>query len=253
LLCGPILRIGFDIGNDKASFFTSKFIKDEAKKIGYQIIDDVHGLCFYEQYLPVKVVSGGSSIVIGNKPSRFSKVFKKMFDNNTRLSDKQMLALELYNLSYFESSKRARFITLISAVECLSHQNDRSKDIVSHINELVGVTKKSNLNILDKKKLLNNLNTLKIESISESCRMLVSNMLGTEKLKEFNSYYKIRSQILHKGIASSNVDIAVEASKLKKFMSALLVAEIFGDYNYLYDNQSHMHNSRHISHREIID
>jgi len=104
LLCGPILRIGFDIGNDKASFFTSKFIKDEAKKIGYQIIDDVHGLCFYEQYLPVKVVSGGSSIVIGNKPSRFSKVFKKMFDNNTRLSDKQMLALELYNSSFAPSN-----------------------------------------------------------------------------------------------------------------------------------------------------
>lgn len=229
LICGPILRMGFDVGKDKASFFLGEDFKIRGKELGYQLIDDVHGLCFFQECLKVRVCGGGASVIMGFPSKKFIEEFKNVYKTNQNLNDKQTLSLELYNMSYFETSQRARFITLISAIECLCDRERRSDNAFKHIESLAEMTRKSNLATNEKKSFLNNISNLKTESISESCKKLVKTCLGVEYEAEFNKYYKIRSQMSHKGTPGKGINIISEISSLEAFTSKLFIALIFGN------------------------
>lgn len=157
LMCGVAFRMGFNVGEDKASSIFGKPYKEKARELGFRIIDDVHGLCVYPDDLPMRVVKGESSSKLYVSPLRFISIFKKIYEKMPNLSDKQTLALELYNLSFFESSERARFLTLISIIECLSFPEKCSDALLNHLEYLVKISKNADLNSYDKNYLLGSL------------------------------------------------------------------------------------------------
>lgn len=250
LLCGPILRMGFDIGKDKASFILGKHFKDKGKEFGFQIIDDIHGLCFFEEHLNVRVCSSGASVIIGTPSKRFIDKFITIYELNVNLDDKKTLALELYNMSYFESSLRARFLTLVSAIESIGIRDKRSNEVLKHIENLIAITMNSSLSAINKKSILNNINNLRTDSISDSCRQLVRNNLGIDQEAEFNKYYRIRSQISHNGAPHKGINLGSEVVGLESLVSNLLKSLILRN---CINSDTGPKSESHIIERKFVD
>jgi hypothetical protein len=229
LLCGPILRTGFDIGKDKASFIIGNYLKEKGKELGFNIIEDTHGLCIFEEELKVTVFSSKSSVIIGTPLKLLIDKFNHIYGIDINLSNKETLALELYNMSFFESSLRARFVTLISAIEALCKRFKRSNEAIKYLDNLIDITSNSNLFEIDKKSIINNINNIRTESISESCRQLVKKNLGIDKEAEFIKYYKIRNQISHNGAPHRGINLGTEILGLEGLVSNLLESLIIGD------------------------
>jgi len=79
----------------------------------------------------------GDGLVSSNYPlSSLINKYNDVINISENLDRNQILALELYNISHFETYPRASFTTLISAIECLTTRVDRPKHIVNLINEL---------------------------------------------------------------------------------------------------------------------
>ena len=225
LILGAKFRLGIDVGKDERKGGVSKFIKEEAKKAGRIILDDIHGLMTYSEELPVNVISLSASGILSMSPKIFIDEFIRIFSLNPELSEKQTLALELYNMSHFESSSRARFVTLVSAIEALSMKRIRSESELKHIDILIQLTKKSGLKKSALDSLINALNNLRDESISKACRNQIRSCLGKEAMEQFQIFYNVRSTILHSGKIPEDFEMGSGVGKLDKMVSDLLLKD----------------------------
>lgn len=225
MLCGARLRTGFDVGKDKARSGVGKVVKERAREIGVRLLDDVHGLSVFPEDRPVLVFSVSASAVIGKPATRFVEEFGKAYEMSPEFSPKQSLALELYNASKFELSLRARFLTPVIAVECLSTQEEQPRHVLDHVKELVALTKKS-FKGPEKGRILSHLGELKKESISKSCRDLVGKHLGAEVAKLFKKCYDTRGKIVHDGEPPEGFDLGHYVEELDKIVSQLLIAVV---------------------------
>lgn len=225
ILCGACLRMGFDVGKDKATSGVGKIVKERAREKGIVLLDDVHGLSVFPEDMPVKFVSFGGSVVVGPSAAIFVEEFGKAYEMSPEFTDKQSLAFELYSAAQFESSLRARFLTLVIAVECLSSLEEQPQRVVNHVKELVALTKKS-FKGPEKGRILSHLGELKKESISKSCRDLVGKHLGAEVAKLFEECYDARGKIVHDGEPPEGFDLGTYVPKLDELASQLLIAVV---------------------------
>ena len=158
----------------------------------------------------------------------FVRELVKAYEVNYNLSAKQSLALEISNLSSFEISSRARFLTLVSAVECLCDREARSDTAIQHIRSLTETTSKAELAEGEKQSLLNGLGNLQRESISKSARNLVKKLLGKEAMGLFHTCYEVRSRMLHDGSLADEIEIGSLVNELKDLVTDLLLVDITG-------------------------
>jgi hypothetical protein len=121
------------------------------------------------------------------------------------------LAFELYRLSHFEAAERARFLTLVTAIESVSQAKVRSAEASAHVEKLIGLTRDSGLPDAEIASLVGSLNWLRNESISKTGRDLVEALLGDahyagKVAKTFIQYcYALRSEFVHSGKPSDEV------------------------------------------------
>ena len=54
LLCGARLRMGFDVGKDRATSGFGKSVRERARKMGVLLLNDVHGLSVFPKDMPVR-------------------------------------------------------------------------------------------------------------------------------------------------------------------------------------------------------
>ncbi|MEW6208094.1 MAG: hypothetical protein AB1631_06990 [Acidobacteriota bacterium] len=155
--------------------------------------------------LPATSLSFKMPYEVATSQSDFGEIFDKLSPIGIDLSDKQTLALELYNAYHFESSQRTRFITLVFAVETLSDAKKRSEKAQECIKSFQQTVNESDLDVEEKQSLRESLGNLSQESISKTCRDMVESYLGDKKYdgliakKFFNECYKMRSDLVHKG------------------------------------------------------
>lgn len=141
------------------------------------------------------------------------------------------MAFELYGLSHFESAPRARFVTLISAIETISETKPRNAEALKHVERLIKFTHNSGLPRSEINSLLGHLGWLKRESISKAGRDLVgtlleSNEYGGEQAKDFFQHcYNLRSELLHGGKPKDDtVNLGLLVVHLDHLVADLLVA-----------------------------
>jgi len=228
MLCGARLRTGFDVGKDKATSGVGRVVKERAREMGIRLLDDVHGLSVFPEDKPVRFVCVSASVVIGKPATRFVEEFRKAYEISPEFTDKQSLAFELYSTAQFESSLRARFLTLVIAVECLSSQAEQPQHVLDHLKELMRLTKES-LEGPERKDIVEGLGRLKRESISKSCTKLVDQYLGPDAVKLFTRCYNARSKIVHDGEPSEGFDLGSYANRLDELVSQLLIAVVTSD------------------------
>jgi hypothetical protein len=167
---------------------------------------------------------GGSGIVSFIKPlDNFLEDFSKAVELSDKLEDKQSLALEFFNISLFESSPRAGYISLITAIEVLAEGGVRDLSTAEErcIEKLKVQIDDCELGDRDKNFLKKYMEKLRKETRSESCRNLIKDNLGESQAKVFNKHYRIRSALLHGGIAQDNFE--KEMKELREIVSNLLI------------------------------
>lgn len=225
ILCSTQLRIGINLGKDNATAGVGQHIIEREREQGVNLINDVHGLVVFNSDLPVEFISGvKASLSLKYSAKRFFDEFETAYKLAREFTDKQTLAVELYNQSFFENTLRARFLTLISAIECLATAEKVSASTITLIDEFItsACSKTKDDNRDEITDIINRLGYLKQESISSACRKIIRKYKGAEYVKRFGYLYGLRSDIVHSGAVSQNVDFGKCLDELESITSTVL-------------------------------
>lgn len=232
VLCyGTKFRVGVDVGKDKTTGFIGKIVKDEVLRThGVRIIDDIHGISVYDEEHPVSCGSVSGAILINARDKTFflDEVCKLMSSRKT-INAKTRLAMELLTASFFESSPRSRFLTLILAAEALLEPDERTDKVKLFVDELKGYTEASYISTEEKASILGTLNLLYKDSISQSLKKMAALYLGEIQFdnlsasKFISNCYDARSKLVHTGcVDESKYHIGSLGANLEVYLMYML-------------------------------
>jgi len=229
-------RIGFDFGlrisqldiKTKQYDWISRYLALEAP------VEDIHGVKVIETKDIKKIPRlGKTNPIIRSEIDTIEQYLKQAIEHNHRLTNNQIISVEAYNSSFFQDNPDIKFLLRFIAVEALITQDRRSQRIVEHIEELIGHTKKSNLEPNEKDLLTSAIGSLKNQSIKQSGAELVSKHLGSKKYmdipasKFFEKCYKVRSELVHKRKALQSItEISKLSAELEFFVPELIYQTI---------------------------
>lgn len=226
-------RVGVDFGDGKQrSMFTKEGLKLIEEKHKKPVRNDIHGIDIYEHNENLLFVTTNFNAQVGKNLPRFIDLFQSEFHTNRWITEKQLLASEIYSNSFFDISPKSRFITLVTAVEALIEPKNRDENAVALIEDLKNVLKQSTLDESTRNSILGSLDRLKQESINQAGCSLARNLLLNElffnmKADEFFSWsYNLRSQIVHNGTLKKEIDIIHLANNMENFVNKLLLASL---------------------------
>src|SRR5271157_2955816 len=160
-----------------------------------------------------------------------TQMVSRRFVEPVALTEKQVVAAELYCSSFFDVSFRSRLITLMSAVEALLDCPERSSAVLDVVDLLDKTVKEANIDEATKAAMRGSLQWLRQDSIGQTGKILSTRLLaGREYLgktapKFFRYCYDLRSQIVHNGQPSDpTVDLLGIANTFQAFVADLLLA-----------------------------
>jgi hypothetical protein len=225
LLTSTSLQLGVDVGMKPIKYGDNSSVIQFAEEQDILLLEDIHGLCTYPECY--SNISFGEvfppNVVIGQPLDKLQKGIERYYKLDLKLNRKLTLALELYNSSYYEASLKARFLTLIIAVEALADQKRLSNGLIQLLDELIDLTKQK-ISGTAADSLADRIGNLKRESISKSCSNLIESYLGKEDTKFFKDCYEVRSCLMHNGIIKDPKDFGSKVPKLDKLISKLLLS-----------------------------
>ena len=234
--CSANTRTGVDVGDDKTRGGITKYGIDQLRReCGIRPLNAVHGLQVYEEdpCLPTRFISTSAYASVRKSVQNYEQYFRRAVDMSLELTEKETLAFELYGLSHFESSSRARLLTLTTVVEIISENQPRSVKTMEHVEKLITITSDSSLPKPEIQSLQGSLTKLKQESISKTARDLVERFLGAGQYagrpakKFFRDCYAARSSLVHDGKLRGNiVDLRTDVLELDRLVADLLVASV---------------------------
>ena len=227
-------RLGIDFGDRKQrSMATNAYLAMLEKQHGHPFRNDIHGIDVYEHVEKLKFVSVNGKATVGKYPPRLIDTFQREYLSSRQLTEKQVLASEIYASSFFDISARSRFITLVTAVEALLERPKRSDVVEELVVEFKAKTQLSNIDEQAKKSIIGSLEDLKRESITQAGRTLAGRLIpnelfdGQSSADFFTRCYKLRGQILHRGkVEDGLVDMLHLANVMQSFVAKLLLAAL---------------------------
>jgi hypothetical protein len=227
-------RVGVDVGEDTARAWVTQYVIDRARQEqGIRLINELHGLQVYEEdpELTTRFVAATADAKLLKSTETFRQDFRTAVRRGLEFTDRETLAFELYGLSHFEAAERARFVTLISAIESISENKERSPAAVEHVKRLIELTRNSGLPKPEIDSMVDNLKWQRQESISKTGRDLVERFLRDKKYggktarSFFHHCYGVRSDLVHNGKpADANVVLRTLVSELDRLVADLLLA-----------------------------
>ena len=225
-------RLGIDFGSGRQrSIVTNAGLAMLQKQYGCPVRNDVHGIDVYERVENLRFVSVNAKATAGKYPPRLIDTFQREYLHSRQLTDKQVLASEIYASSFFDVSSRSRFITLVTAVEALLEPLKRSDGVQALVEELEAKTRQSTVDKLTRDSIISSLERVRYQSISQAGRTLAHRLLpdelfdGQPSVEFFTRCYDLRSKILHRGtIAEASVGMGKLANDMERFVAQLLLA-----------------------------
>ena len=233
LLYGTKYRVGVDLGKDKASGFLAPTVKDKIfNEHGVKMIDDVHGLSVYSEEHPTSCMSIKATGLVNVREVEFlTNEIRDLLYKDVQLDSQTKLAMELLTASFFESSVRARFLTLVLAAESILRPEDRSEKAVNLVGELIEKVKVSDITEDEKNSIKGSLRWLYKDSISQSLRQMAIRNLTGKAYDGVNPEifikrcYEARSKLVHSGsVDESKINIGTLAANLELYMKDMLIS-----------------------------
>ncbi len=238
-LAGVIAGSGIDVGNDRPRGLrlapAGKAVFEEQ---GVRVLDDVIGLQVYEERGNEFIVSGSTSGKVTHEFAQFGDAVRSGLELGTSLSEQQSLACDLYAAAHFETSARARLLTLVSAAEVLGETRKRTAEVRELVLGFVEQTKAAMATTTDEhrrelKSLLGQLGretnqSLKWRTVRLAQTYGGEGVYGSNDLpaKELMAEaYDVRSQLVHEGITNQS-NLAGLAGAVTVLMHDVILAHV---------------------------
>jgi hypothetical protein len=203
------------------------------ERCGCRFRNDIHGIDVYEHVENLRFASANANAQVGKHPDALIGTFHREYLNSRQLTEKQVVASEIYASSFFDVSARSRFITLVTAVEALLEPLERSEEVQSLVADFKATTRRSTIDKPTKDSIFGSLEGLRCQSIGQAGRALASRLIpndlfdGQSSADFFTRCYDLRSQILHHGmISNESVDTLELANITEMFVARLLLASL---------------------------
>jgi hypothetical protein len=227
-------RIGIDLGGRQPrSVITVAGLEFLEKQIGGPVRADIHGIDVYEHIDGLVFVALNSDAKIGKAAAAFVEEVAAAVATPVFLSAKQELAGEILSASYFDTSDRSRFVTLITAVEALLDPQPRPAAAQHMVARMIQIVEEGELDEGHRAAMLGSLQRLKRESIGQAGRALAERLLGGKVYEGqtpaqfFSLCYGLRSSILHSGKVPVEItDFLSVCATAHAFVCDLLIASV---------------------------
>lgn len=227
-------RLGIDFGDGKQrSIVTNAGLAMLQEQHGCPFRNDLHGIDIYEHIDNLRFISVNANDKLGENPLNLIQTFHLEYLKGRQLSEKQILASEIYASSFFDTSARSRFITLVTAIEALLEPLKRSDEVQTVVAEFEAKTRQSTMDEPSKNSIIGSLQWVRYESIGQSGRALAHRLLPNELFEGqssadfFTRCYELRSQTVHRGvITDKSVDMWQLANTMEAFVANLMIASL---------------------------
>jgi hypothetical protein len=139
-----------------------------------------------------------------------------------------LLAMEIYSSAALESSSRARFLALVSALEPLASAAPLGEDVSTFVDECEAILSKTGIDSKLRQSLSTRLAFLRNESIGQAIRRLVKTHFPRNRgiATQVIRAYDLRSSLVHSGRTHPDVDLDYEARRtapiIRELFSALI-------------------------------
>ena len=161
---------------------------------------------------------------------QFARVLRHALETPRTLNQREWLALDLFNGSFFQESIDTRFLLLMMALEALIDQPKRSEAAIRFLDSVIQDIKLLDDVISDEKdSLVSSMAFLKKESIGQTGKKLVQIKLegreyaGHSPEKFFSLCYRLRSQLVHGAVPYPTLDqVNSVVATLECFVSDLI-------------------------------
>lgn len=237
MLCLTRMRIGASFGLDEPrSVLTNYGRQYFEQQLGQRVLQDLPQVIAFDDNVPTKFARLNMRPVVGKPPDQLQRVFRSALDLAPEFSEREQLALELFGTALFEQSERARFVTLMIAIEALLEPKERSSKAIEMVESFAKqVQANTELSKSERDSLFGTVRWLKLESINRTGRNLAGEALaghqylGMTPDSFFKLCYEVRSEIVHTGaVRSDGADIKQLAPELECFVADLICARFHG-------------------------
>lgn len=199
------VRIAADFG-DRApkSGFAKAGLAMLEREHGKTVKDDVLGVSVFETSLDPIFASFKGNVVIGKNPEQFKALFKRAAKQGSALEDRERLAFDIFSSSFFEPSRDAQLMLLVTSIEVILDVEPRPRSSQKHVEQLIDITVgNEDLDQAERESLLGALRWLANESIGQAGRRIAGERLGDHEYdgdnasRFFSRAYGIRSRLVH--------------------------------------------------------
>ena len=231
------LRLGADFGSRSAkSWFTEAGLTMIGNDTGRPALNDVHGMMVYDRNAMPQVMFTSMRIDAsrGVPVEQFLTIFETALSRPREIDDRERVAIELFNASFFQPSVDSRFLLLMSGLEALIVQQSRSEAVCELLRRIgATVDNASNIGMAERDALKQGIGQLQRESIGQAGRRLVREALdgrlyeGMTPDRYFNRCYRLRSQLVHGGLPfPTREDVNAVVAQLEVMLSDLLSTDL---------------------------
>jgi hypothetical protein len=200
------------------------------EETGERVLNDSAGLAVYETNPLPRFASFNMRATIAAPAESFVQSFRSLATTEIELTERERVAIDVFNASFFEPAADTRLLTLVMAIEALLELALRPSDAVALVNSLIAQVRASPLPEPERDSLIGALRWLRRESIRRAGRRLAQQRLGEavyagQSAPDFFEHcYHLRSELVHGGdIRKAREASASAVGELERFVSDLLM------------------------------
>lgn len=167
-------RTGVDVADRKPrGAFTNMGLEWVQQQVGGRVRAARPGLDIFEYSDEIAFVALNGDLAVGRGQELFASIIQSALERPSVLSERQVLAGQLYCASYFDLGERSLFLTQMSALEALLEPRRRRSDALGMLRGFQQVVRQSGLDDDTRHAMLGSLKWLEAESIGQAGPRLV--------------------------------------------------------------------------------
>jgi len=210
--------------------FFSAFLGMLGEQTGQRVLNDSAGLAVYETNPPPRFEPFEVRATIAAPAESFVQSFRGLATIEIELRERERVAIDVFNASFFEPAADTRLLTLVMAIEALHEPALRPSKAVALVDSLIAQVQTSPLPELERGSLVGGLGGLRRESFRTTGRRLAEQRLGEavyagQSAPDFFEHcYALRNELVHGGdIRKAREASASVVGELERFVSDLLM------------------------------
>jgi hypothetical protein len=204
-------QLGADFGWTGPKGFITPYGEEYfSQQYGKRVLHDAHGLKVFKTSPRPVFMDMPAQPLVGREEGGAIDVLRRTFRENIQLADQETIAYQLYQISTLQSMSELRLILLVTAIESVIPEMDKSAAAVALIDKFEETIKSSSLSPEEIRSFQGSLRHLRKLSIGRAGKTLVDQVVpsttsyqGMPAGEFFLKVYALRSTLVHGGASST--------------------------------------------------